>query len=289
MNPRALVLLLFVIAPFAWSAERPPISEYEKILLPVYGGASGANGAMWRTRFLLRNDGDAPLDVFPLTPTCLSSSLCYMTMRAYPAFPPRQTGYSVTPFISGSWGVGTSSPSGAFLYVERSRAQQLSANYVVADYARNPVRETHLPLVRESEFFTGTRSIVSMPVSVYARTALRIYDLDSRPTSEVIVRFYDAVESISPSPTVRKFGEVRVTLSYDAAADACGFSFGCPPDIAYHPGYGEISNLLAAVPAIYDARNVRIEIEPVTEGLRYWPMVTITDDFTNFVSIYTVR
>ena len=282
MKRRALGFLLLVIAPFAWSADRPPISEYEKILLPVSAYASGANGAMWAAGALLRNDGDAPLDVFPLTPTCFTSSLCYMTMRAYPAFQARQTGYSITSVISGAWSVGTRSPSGAFLYVERSHAHQLSATCTVADYARNPVRETHLPLVRESEFFTGWRSIVSIPVGVYARTALCIYDLDSRPTSEVIVRFYDAVGS-------RNFGEVRVTLSYDRATDQCGFSFGCPQDIAYHPGYGEISNVLGAVPAIYDAPNVRIEIEPVTEGLRYWPMVTVTDDFTNFVSIYTVR
>jgi len=87
------------------------------------------------------------------------------------------------------------------------------------------------------------------------------------------------------------FDEVPVTLTYAPATDQCGFVFACPAGIPYRSGYGEISSLLDAVPSLRDAasRFLRIEIVPMTEGLRYWPLVTITDDETNFVSVYTVR
>jgi hypothetical protein len=34
---------------------------------------------------------------------------------------------------------------------------------------------------------------------------------------------------------------------------------------------------------------VRIEIEPLTPGLAYWPMVSVTSNATNEVTLYLVR
>lgn len=277
------------------AAERPPVSEYERLLLPVYGAFDGANGARWATSLWLRNESDAPVDAFPLSPSCYSSFLCFATMRPYPAFGPRMTGYHELPFI-GPFRAGTPSATGQFLYVERTRAHQLSVQLHIRDASRSHPLSTRLPVVRESDFRTGKQNILGVPVTILGRLSLRIYELDSRPSSEFLVRFWDVlpveVHGSVIASEIRFFGEVRLKASYDSGAEQCGFLYGCPA-VPYRPGFGEIANLLGAVPSLYDAATrpygVRIEIVPLTEGVRYWPIVSSTDDETNFVTVFTAR
>jgi len=293
MRRYVLLLALFLTHAIA-AAERPPVSEYERFLLPVYGTFNGANGARWTTSLWLRNEGDAPVDAFPLSPTCVSSFLCFAMMRPYPAFEPRMTGYHGLPFI-GPFRAGTPSATGQFLYVERARAHQLSVQLHIRDASRSRSLSTRLPVVRESEFLTGTQNILGVPVSILSRISLRIYELDSRPSSEFLVRFWDVLPVETHGPVIwseiRFFGEVRMKTSYEGG-EQCGFLYGCPA-VPYRPGFGEIPSLLGAVPSLYDAAarpdGVRIEIVPLTEGVRYWPLVSSTDDETNFVTIFTAR
>ena len=292
---RHAFLLVLVLAPAVF-AQRPPASEYEKWLLPAYGETSGANGARWSTALWMRNESDEPLDAFPLAPTCFTSSLCFLSMRPYPAFQPRMTGHYELPYVGfiGPSSIGVRSTTGVFLYVERARAQRLTAQLRIADTSRSVVRWTALPVVRESEFFTGSQSILGVPILRSGRIGLRIYDLDSRPSAEFLIRFFDVLPVRKPGSIdthIHQFGETRLTTSHDAATDHCEFFYGCPA-VPYRPGFGQTANLLDAVPRLRDAEDrphgVRMEIVPLTDGARYWPIVTITDDQTNVVSVFTV-
>ena len=290
-----LVFLLFSI-PVAGQDRNP--ADYERYLIPVLTGPPlpGAYGAQWQTTLWLRNDGATTLDAFPLTPDCISSASCFQQVRPAPAFQPQQTGWHVLPYVR-PFGVGGGlGLSGIFLYVERSRAEQLSMRLAVGDVSRTPPGSTQIPIVPESEFLASTRSILGVPVGPATRVALRIYTADARAGAEVNVRIYEMaprlIQNVPYIDPAVMIGERTFTFAYDEGQDQCG-RVGCDESLRYLPGIVQINNILDAFPELATAREqpfgVRIEIEPATPDLHYWPLVTATRDVDGFVSVFTVR
>jgi hypothetical protein len=290
-----LVVLVFSI-PLAGQDRNP--ADYERYLIPVLTAAPlpGAYGAQWQTTLWLRNEGPATLDAFPLTPDCISSAFCFQQVRPYPAFQPQQTGWHTLPYVR-PFGVGGGlGLSGIFLYVERAHAEQLSMRLGVGDVSRTPPGNTQIPIVPESAFFATTRSILGVPVLPTTRVALRIYTADPRPEARVTVRIHEmAPRLIQSAPYIDPpavLAERTFTFAYDEAQDQCG-RVGCDESLRYLPGIVQINNILDAFPELATAGEqplgVRIEIEPATPDLRYWPLVTTTRDVDGFVSVFTVR
>jgi hypothetical protein len=292
---RTLILLLVA---FPLLAQERNSANYERLLIPVLTGVlPGAYGSLWQTTLLLRNDGDTTLDAFPLSSDCLTSIGCYRSVRSAPAFHPHQTGYHYSPYQLGPFGT-KGSATGSFLYVERGRIAQLSARLAVSDVSRTPAGSTEIPLVPESEFFDMPRSILGVPLVPAMRVSLRVYTADERPDTTATVRIHELLPRPSPVPPYidgpALLAERTFTFVHDAADDNCGFfTLGCPPGVRYLPSTIVIGNLLDAFPELATAREqprgLRIEIEPVTPGLRYWPLVTATRDVDGFVSAFTVR
>jgi hypothetical protein len=288
---RTLLLLLFSLS---LAAQERDLANYERYLVPVHTlvAIPGAYGAQWRTTLYFRNDGDTPVDAFPLTPSCIDSAICFESVRTAPAFTPRHGGFDIFPSLHPV--TMQSAPSGRFLYIERARAEQLSMRLAVGDVSRTPAGSTELPIVPESAFFNTARSILGVPVVPTTRVALRVYTAATQGSITVRVHEMAGHELGSPAhfQPPRLLGERTFSFAYDPAHDTCGF-LGCPEGVRYVPATVQLLNLHEVFPELATLRDprygLRIEIVPNTPGLRYWPLVTATRDIDGFVSVYTVR
>jgi hypothetical protein len=265
--------------------------DYVRVLAPVHlpSGAPGAYGARWETTLWIRNDGDSSMHVFPiLNRSCTASFACGANARPYPSIERRETVF----FIDVPGTVGDApAPEGMFFYVERGRLNQLAMQLHGGD-ATQPRREfTRLPLVPESDFFGDTRSIVSVPVRDDSRISLRVFQLDPSAAAAVRLRVYDAaVISFSGPKPSRLLAET--VLEFAQPARGCRSWLNCDESLFYHPGYIVIGDLIRQLPQIQSELGpygIRIEIEPITPGLQYWPLVTVTENATNHITVYTVR
>jgi hypothetical protein len=296
--------ILLALVAFTASAQDPrnDHSRYEKVLIPLHTGfAAGAHGAAWRTQLVMRNEGAQPLDVFPLGRDCISSSTCFNSIREYPAFTGETTGIHLLGFQPFRVGDSDEASPGVFLYVERQGADRLSTQLHVADTTRRPLAlGTRLPVVRENEFFTSNVEILAVPIVSGTRAALRIYNFESEAGASVMVRIYDTAPFFENNTfqQPRLLGEEVLQFSHDPSRDTCGFSFTeCPAGYRFQPGHIEITDLLGRYPNIGLATpaagtsnlGVRIAIIPLTPGLRFWPMVSVTENSTSVVSLYTAR
>ena len=257
-------------------------TQYERVLLPlVPTTADGAFGSRWETVLWMRNDSDQPVDAFPLSRDCHFSAFCFGSMREWPAFAPHQLGLLGYPPRTFGVGIPAGPTPGAFLYVERPDA--LSLQLHVRDTSRGARSfGTRIPVVPEGEFFTGTRDILAVPINPAARAALRVYTVGE---GAILLR----VEEMYGGRLV----EARLDLQRDAANDRCTFVYSGCPDRQYKPAAIEITDLVQRFPelgeAVDSSLGVRIEIEPLTPGLAYWAMVTVTSNETNEVTLYLIR
>lgn len=302
---RPVALAVFALVTLTASAQDPrnERARYEKFLVPLYTDVTtGAHGAAWQTRLLMRNDGAQPLDVFPLRRDCFSTSTCFRTLRGHPSFPPSTTGISPLDLQPLRAGDSDSSSPGLLLYVERAGADDLSAQLHVADTTRRPVTiGTRVPVVRERDAFTKEVSIVGVPIAEGTRATLRIYDFDARADAAVRIRISDTSQRYENGRIIPPRGilaEDVLEFAHDPARDDCVFDFTpCPEGYNYQPGTIQIGDLLAEYPQLFQVlppttgveHGIRIEITPLTPGLRYWPMVSVTENATSFVTLYVAR
>lgn len=280
------LLLLFAFLSLSVAGQRrTDPQQYEKILLPLYHPAEGANGAQWQTKFQIANESGRSVDVFPLTPECFGSVTCFRTVRDE-RLGPHANGFNT--FIPGAIGTrDIGGTPGVFLYADRGAAVDLRFQLHVANVSRRPVAlGTRVPVVRETEFFTGTTNVHAIPILAGTRVALRIYALDSQGAAEVRITVHES--SIGP----RVIAE-EVVRFVPPPAKTCAFEAGCPQPFVYKPATIEITDLLARYPGLSRmtglAHGIRIEIEPLTPGLAFWPMVSVTEVNSSVVSLYTAR
>jgi hypothetical protein len=289
---KLLVGVFLLIAPAA-VAQRDP-ADYMRLLLPILRQGAGASGAFWSYAIALRNDGPQPLDAFPLSADCFCCAQC-LRIREYPALQADQDGFGTFGEFPGSFHTPIAGFPGTFLYVDRARAGQLSAHLEVGDSSRTPAHFTTVPIVRETEFVTGRHSIVGVPTLPTSRITVRAYQLDPNAGAGVAIRVFGfGPYVIGPymfAPGFLLAGTV-LEFQYDRSYDGCPPPITCPA-VPYHPGYAEISNLAATMPEVATnpsiSKQIRIEFEPADPKALYWPMVTLTDNVTNEVQIFTMR
>lgn len=190
-------------------------------------------------------------------------------------------GFPVTPFCCAN------SRLGRVLFVERGAETYVSAT-VTATSADSSSSITSLPVVREAGFKTKRTNILDI-VSSYdysqgegelCRTAvpqfrhrLRIYDPDATGRGVVRVRVYD--EGLYPVGPATM--DVTVAIDGREGSDASYPSFVelplqeiCRPFSCHTPCWGG---------------SQRIEIEPLTPGLRFWAFVSGTDNVNQRVVV----
>lgn len=240
---------------------------YERFLLPVYldGEVPGANGSRWVTQLWLRNNSSEfvslapwPCDVvcppvIPITRTLLPGE----SLRNPPLF----------------FGPPSANPS-RVLYVTKAWADRVSTNLRLFDAAGDAFDAgTEIPVVRENDLLTSTVQFHAVPLNDRFRIMLRIYDL-SRNDSRFRVRIYEQADGTSPTSPMRE-------LDLITALDETG-EFKTKAAYASYSDFNTL--LLNPVPR---PPSMRIEVEPLSSGSRFWAFVSITNNATQRVTLVT--
>lgn len=268
MNRHTTLIMLAVLFATGIGAQT---SEYETILLPVATKPfAGAFGSVWQTEFVVYNDSSRdldpndPLDIFPLWSGCgFPGCPPVEKLRAREAQRPRL-------FLRDQ------GPPGLLLHVKRSFVSDLSFNLRVQDLSRQSLTwGTEIPVVREAELRTTRIVLMNVPLDSRFRQALRVYDPDSRTTSTVSVRIYPMIGAASPLVAT------TLLLQRPSSNDCSVIQEKC------FPSYAEIQNLPVAFPNLQGQETVRVEIESLTPGLRFWSFIAITNNETQHVTTIT--
>jgi hypothetical protein len=234
--------------------------EFERVLLPIVllsFGIPGAYGSLWTTEIVGRNDADVSVIVqgWQHPSSCGGIPECpNYEIAAHSWF--RVTG-----------GGPDGSYPGAFQFVSKPGNDRGSFNLRVFDKSRQSLSwGTEIPVVRERDVRTGTVVLPNVPTDSRFRTMLRVYDFDGALNHTVLVRFYADQDVLA---------ETRLTLSH--LGEVTG-------DI---PGYAQIGNFTDTFPQLSAFTRLRIEITPISEGVRFGAFISVTNNETQHVTTIT--
>jgi hypothetical protein len=261
MNYRLAILFAAFLASTAFAQDQQ--SLWERLLIPVVfeGEIAGGWESVWVSDFRVHNGADEPLAF------STEDFLCNVPTCSWVEIPPGATWKTNTWARNMPWDT-----PGALAYVERKLSAKAAFQLHVRDISRQALTwGTEVPVIRESEFLTRPISLLNVPLDSRFRQALRIYDVDGRGDGQVLVRLWTG----GAAPVAERL----VTLGV----------LGYNPDryLRPYPGYAQILWVANDFPELAHASSVRIEIVPVTEELRYWAYVSVTNSETQHVTTIT--
>ena len=123
----------------------------------------------------------------------------------------------------------------------------------------------HVPVVREGEFFTRPSRFVGIPRDDSSRVAIRVYDPQRRPGGVVRLELF--------GPDNVLIDGMVMPLLYTVSDT--------------EPGYAAILDLTATFPRLNAADRFDIQITPLTTGMEYWALASVTDRDTQQVLFIT--
>src|SRR5712691_1594042 len=262
----ARVILVALISFLTTSVFAQPITcptgsdDCERVLLPIFTPPTkGAFGSEFRTTLSLWNRGTASLRIEGLAQPC--QILC-PPLPPIIDIPPRGAGDSSSSYSY------TGEP-GTLLYMRHADATNLAALLRVQDVSRAALTwGTEIPIVRDRDFFTDLLPLLNVPSDERFRLTLRVYGATSEP-SAVRVRI---VDTFSTGTTLSDF-VLNLLPGHDI----------------YHPAYAALSSFPTAprVPNSPTTPTMRVEIEPVTPGQRFWAFLSVTNNETQHITIVT--
>jgi len=262
IHVQKFILALLTASLLSQDSAAQQIKTYERRLLPIQlevtEGIPGANGSLWRTFLVGRNESDERVRVVQNPSSDCQIGGC----------PPEDAGPRIS-FIPQIF--AASQHPGAFVYLEKPGADKVFLNLRVQDLSRqSQTWGTEIPVLRERDFYSSAFQLLNTPTSSEFRTNLRIYDFDGRNGTEARVTIFPVSDnSVLSSEVVRLIAPASV---------------GGEPSF---PAYAEITSLTSKHPQIVNARRVRIEIEPMTPGAKIWAFVAITNNDTQHVTLIT--
>ncbi|MGA7614586.1 MAG: hypothetical protein WBX15_05330 [Thermoanaerobaculia bacterium] len=267
------LVMLILAATLGSSVVYAQELSYQKILLPLRprGVVNGAYGSQWRTSLIVLNRSGEPVMIVPPLSGC--QILCPPEGEGPPTLP----GVSFNPYIFTL--PDTLSGEGFFVYVDRAHAADVAFQLNTRDLSREAeTRGTEVPVVREGEFFTGTRSLLGIPVDARFRVSLRIYDGDnSDADASATVRFFEEygaqVDSGEPD---RLLLEETIPFQYPTSAE----SRRAQPGYIYLPD-------LAMIPELAGISTIRIDVESAQSGRHLWTFASVTNNQTQHVTLIT--
>jgi hypothetical protein len=253
------LLILFLTSP----SRAAGVSQipYERVLLPIVPSmqvVTGAFGSIWTAELAAYN---ASSDLVEITP--VPGALCEC--------PPWVPGASGRPPL-----VSPDPNRGGFIYVGApGRMGKVFLSLRIQDTSRQAQTwGTSIPVVRESDVYTGRLILIDIPTDVRFRTALRIYDFDGPADRVVAIRLFDS-----------KTGAVLVNTQAVLTPYLDLFPVSNTEAYPQFPGAAFISDLRATFPQIEKSTTIRVEIEPVTAGLRFWAFASTTNNETQHVTL----
>ena len=250
--------MLTTLAFVLFSAVPNATPAWERILLPVVtrGPVAGAQGSLWETVVTLRNANDQTVIYYPtdcpLVPP-VPERFCVQTLNP-------QLGAGVTKRVDLLYG------GPLFLNVTRELADRVFVQVRVHDLSRQAESfGTEVPVIRSAQMKTDAGQILDIPRDPRFRLTFRLYADYPAVDSEIAVRFVS--EATAQSHALR-------------------YTIPAPPEwiLATEP---------LVFPALYrqisDFDADRIEIDPLTPGLRYWAFVSVTNNETQQITTLSVR
>lgn len=289
----ALAVVLLAATAFAETPRDP--QSYTRLLLPFHASLSTPGGT-WFVQWWVRNEGDIAADAFPLATSCglpppPGPDGPRVFMRPNPALPAQTTvtclagdvlpSFPVPPFVP-----VVSSSSGALLYVETARKSEVAIGGTVRWLSQSgngaPVALRAIP---QESFIRGTRSIMPIPFASGRRYSLRVYALPEslRSGGRATVRVYDMQPAFVTTPQEQLRATIAIELVMPqsrllSCLNACDL-----PSVDYTPATAALFNLFdgsdrTGIPPTY-----RIEIDPESDDLRWWAVVSATDPHNEIV------
>jgi hypothetical protein len=157
---------------------------------------------------------------------------------------------------------------GLLLSVRKIDEDQVDITSRIWDRSRETqTAGTGVPTVREHDFTFGTLQLLGIPLSAHDRYTLRVYDLEGRDGARVAIRLYADAET-TPRATVER------TLT-------------TPKPLSFYPAYLQLDP--ASLATLAGAGTMRIEVQPLDEGVRIWAFVTVTNNDTHHVTTFSAR
>jgi hypothetical protein len=252
-----------VTEPSAFTYTSGTAAGFERVMVPIYldGAVPGGHGSSWETEFYLRNNGaenlevapwpcefDFCLPVFPLTKIVLPGQ----TLRALPVFfqPP------------------TGNPSRVF-YLRRNVSAVASMHARIFDRSHDANDAgAEIPIIRDNELLTNTIRLHGVSLQPQFRIMLRVYEL-GQDESAFRVRVYEEGAGNDAAP-LREFE--LLTVSNETGEFRTQAAYG---------EYAALSTLMGS------ADELRVEVEPLTEGSRFWAFIAITNNETQRTTLVT--
>jgi hypothetical protein len=184
--------------------------------------------------------------------------------------------------------------AGEFLYIGAPGAGKVTFSLRVQDISRqSQTWGPAIPVVREKDAFTSTLQLLDVPVEAHFRSALRIYDFDTGVPDaprQVRVRIFDMC-GIGPIDR-----DCSSTALVDTTLALVPTSLRVVSDRQY-PATAMVGNLVGAFPQLASVpptilafgqsrpAAVRVRIDPITPGLRFWAFVSATNNETQHVTV----
>jgi hypothetical protein len=173
--------------------------------------------------------------------------------------------------------LGSSSP-------ERRFASDVSLHVRLFDESRaGGSFGTEIPAVRDSEILSEAQWLPNVPLDASFRQHVRVYGVSSDTgTGEVLLRVFT---DTGATP----LAEQTLVLTPASPLARLPLNEETPPDsiLAFprNPAYAEVASLRALVSETHE--RVRLQLVPLTPGLRYWAFVSVTNNETQHVTLIT--
>lgn len=257
-----LSVFLVFAATEVIAQEVPEPATMERLLIPLAldPGVSGAFRSYWVTELWLRNDSDRSVIVFRSDPILCNLAICPIVPTV-----PARTDVGIP--------LDRRDIPAAFLYVERTAIEDVSATLHVRDLTRQELSHgTELPIIRERELLTGHATLLAVPTDPRFRLTLRVYDVDKKETD---VRVRVLPMRTPPRPFV---ADARVPFIRRHDLDTERY--------ATHPGFASV-DLHNMFPEIVGQGLVRVEVIPDSPDTRFWAFISITNNDTQQVTTIT--
>lgn len=270
----ALLLALLAGGNALAQAERPKRSDFEQILFPIdMEDRPGAFGSLWRTDVSVWNDNEHSVHAFSVV-LSYTGTLCVT--------PPYDCSYAPLPAKSGVVRAGSlGRATSRFVYVQKPFADKVHFSLRVRDLSRQA--ETwgaEVPVVREREAKSAPVHLLNIPLDERYRQTLRIYEFDALQNTEVMLRIFPGLPRNDAAASI-PLVERRLTVGryFDPF-----FGF---EDFPMGPSYLELGSFRREFVELAGHDQIRIEIQPITPGMRFWAFVSITNNETHHVTTIT--
>ena len=235
----------------------------EQVLIPLYRSSPlpGANGSLWITELSVYNASEHPVE-------WSQGLFCGIPEGCPDALLPGKAFGQISLLTHA---LLPHQGSEAFLYLVNPGGPKVHLNLRVRDISRARTDAgTEIPVIREADALTGDTHLLNIPTDGSSRVTLRLYDFEGRHGPQVFV------EVASPTGVILH-SEVVTLL------------FGGAWTNERYPPYPSVAVVfgLEQIGIQNGTETVRVRLEPVEPGMRYWAFATVTNNETQHVTTIT--